>query len=242
MDTLERTGDRLERARPTIMVVDDELAVRESFAAILEDDYDLAMAESGEEALAELRTRNDINMVFLDYKLPGIDGLEFLKALQQHRISVPVVMVTGRGTREIAAKAFQYEVEDYITKPFRVEDIQEVVVKVLRKMQNQRTPLMSAKELIDTCVDRNLSTKEVANSVGIRYRRLVRQFKAETGTTIVGFKNVKRIEYAKKYLREKDWSIKDVATALGFRGQNYFSYVFRKIVGMTPTAYRNLYR
>jgi DNA-binding NtrC family response regulator len=117
--------------RSTIMVVDDEQDIRESFAVILEDKYDLAMAESGEEALVALQNRRDISMVFLDYKLPGMNGLELLKILEHQDIRVPVVMVTGRGTREIAARAFQCHVHDYIVKPFRVKEVEEAVAKIL---------------------------------------------------------------------------------------------------------------
>ena len=232
----------MRSVKPTVMVVDDEPEIRDSFAVILEDKYNLAMAESGEEALAKLQSCRDIHLVFLDYKLPGMDGLEFLEALQRYRIRVPVVMVTGRGTRDIAAKAFQFEAEDYITKPFRVKDIQDTVDKVLRKDRESRTPLVMAKQLIERNLNRPLSTQEIAHLSGIGYRKLVNQFKAQTGMTIVGFRNAKRIEITKKYLREKDWHMEDIATAVGFKRQNHFSYVFRKLTDMTPTAYRKQFR
>ena len=224
------------------MVVDDEPEVRESFSVILEDNYNLTMAESGEEALAQLRFRSDIHMIFLDYKLPGMNGLEFLKALQQYKISIPVVMVTGRGTRETAVKAFQYDVKDYITKPFRVRDIQDIVVKVLDKSKPQRTSLLLAKDFIDESIDQAFPTQKIAYSTGTRYRQLVHEFKAETGMTIIGYRNARRIKRAKKYLRETDWNIRDVGIAVGFKRQNYFSYVFRKMEGLTPSAYRNQFR
>lgn len=239
----DQTGlKQLGMRRPTIMVVDDDADVRESFSVILVDNYNIFTAASGEEALAKLRGRNDINMVFLDYKLPKMNGLDFLKALQQYKIHVPVVMVTGRGTREIAVKAFQYDVQDYITKPFRVRDIQNIVFRVIEKGKPRKTPLTRAKEFIHKNVSIKMSTMEIANSVGTQYRELVRQLKADTGMTIVRYKNVKRIELAKKYLRQNDWKIEDVATAVGFRRQNYFSYLFREIVGLTPSAYRKQHR
>lgn len=228
--------------KPTIMVVDDESEIRDSFAIILEDKCNLAMAESGEEALATLRNRTDIHMVFLDYRLPGMNGLEFLEALQQHRIHIPVVMVTGRGTREIAARAFQFEAEDYITKPFRVKEIQDTVDRVLRRNRKRRTPLVVAKQLIEKNMNKTLTTQEIAHSSGSGYRKLVNQFKVQTGMTIVKFRNARRVELAKKYLRENDWSMEDIASAVGFNRQNYFSYVFRELAGSTPTAYRKQFR
>ena len=242
MDTKQPSIRQFSSRRPTIMVVDDDADVRESFSVILEDNYNLFMAASGEEALAQLRGRDDINMIFLDYKLPQMSGLDFLKVLQQDKINVPVVMVTGRGTRDIAVKAFQYEVEDYITKPFRVRDILNIVVKIVEKSRPQKIPLSKTKEFINKNVSTKMSTQEIAHSVGKQYRQLVRQLKADTGLSIVGFKNKRRIELAKKYLRENDWKIEDIATAVGFRRQNYFSHVFRRMVGLTPSAYRKQYR
>ncbi|UCE17867.1 MAG: response regulator transcription factor [Gemmatimonadota bacterium] len=242
MNTERRSVKQLRPRKPSIMVIDDDSDVRDSFSVILEDHCDLLLAASGEEALAQLRDRNDINMIFLDYKLPRMNGLDFLKALHQYKINVPVVMVTGRGTRDIAVKAFQYEVEDYITKPFRVRDIQNAVVKVIEKSRPHKTTLTRAKTFINKNVHKKMSTLEIANSLGAQYRDLVQQMKADTGMTIVGFKNARRIELAKKYLRENDWKLESVSTAVGFRRQNYFSYVFRKIAGLTPSAYRKQFR
>lgn len=242
MNMLGRHVQQSDSIRPNILVVDDEPEIRDSLALILEDRYDLTMAESGEEALSKLRTHNDIKMVFLDYKLPGMSGLDFLRALQQDSIRVPVVMVTGRGTRDIAAQAYQFQVEDYIIKPFRVKEIEDTVMKILKKDLPKRTPVARAKQIINKGINQPVSTQRIAKLAGIGYRQLAREFKARTGMTIIEYKNSRRIERAKKYLREKDWNIEEVATAVGFKRQNYFSYLFRKLVGMTPTEYRKKHR
>lgn len=242
MNSLPGAFSQVGTRKPTIMVVDDEQEVRESFSVILEDRYNLAMAETGEEALSTLRHRSDIQLVFLDYKLPGMSGLDVLKLLRQNGIRTPVVMVTGRGTRDTASEALQFQIEDYITKPFRVKEIEDAVVKVLREKQKGPTPVAKVKSIIDKNLNRTVSTKHIADVAGSRYRPLLHQFKEDTGMTIAHFVNVKRIELAKKYLKEKDWNIEDIAAKVGFRRQNYFSHVFRKIVGVTPSAYRSRYR
>ena len=242
MNSLAQTYESPEGSKPIIMVVDDEQEVRESFSVILEDRYDLAMVESGEEALSALQNRSDIRLVFLDYKLPGMSGLDVLKVLRQSGIRTPVVMVTGRGTRDTAEEALQFDIEDYITKPFRIKEIEDAVGKILKTTSRYKTAVLKAKQIIDNCLNSPVSTQRIASISGLEYRQLLHQFKAETGMTLKGFINVRRIELAKTYLREKDWNIENISAMVGFKRQNYFSYVFRKIVGITPSAYRNLYR
>jgi len=242
MNALPGTFDQFSLRKPTILVVDDEPEVRDSFSVILEDRYNLTMAENGEEALFTLRKRSDIQLVFLDYKLPGISGLDVLKTLRQNGIRIPVVMVTGRGTRDTAAEALQFEIEDYITKPFRVKEIEDTVTKILKKKLPKQTPVTRAKHIINKGLYLSMSTQDIAHISGTGYRKLLRQFKVETGKTITGFINVRRIELAKKHLREKEWSIGEISIAVGFKRQNYFSYVFRKIVGVTPSVYRKQHR
>ena len=242
MNSTIHTLEPLVGHRPTIMIVDDEPEVRDSFTIILEDRYDLAMAETGEEALSALQDRTDIRMVFLDYKLPGISGLDVLRTLRQKGIRVPVVMVTGKGTRDTAAEAFHFEVEDYITKPFRVKEIEDAVSKILSRKRTEQTPLTQAKQIINTNLHHPPSTRSIARVSGMKYRKLLRQFKQESGTTITGFINARRIEQAKQYLRDKDWSIAEVGAAVGFKRQNYFTLVFQKFTGLSPSAYRKRYR
>ena len=87
------------------------------------DDYDLVLAETAEEALKILDRRADIGLLFLDYQLPGMNGLEVMERFRKKGYDIPVVVVTGKGSEEVAARFSEYQVFRYIIKPFSPRQI-----------------------------------------------------------------------------------------------------------------------
>jgi DNA-binding NtrC family response regulator len=117
---------------PKILVVDDELSIRESFALILSDKYELLLAASGEAAL-QIVTTQKIDLAFLDIKMPGLDGLETLKRIKQLSPDLEVVMVTAVNDVRKASAAIKYGARDYVIKPFDVDFISKLTEQLLRK-------------------------------------------------------------------------------------------------------------
>lgn len=109
--------------KPVILVVDDEEGIRETLSEILEDEgYQVITASTGEEAIKIFRMESP-DLVFLDIWLPGIDGIETLKEIKNIRREVPVIMISGHGTIEIAIKAIQMGACDFIEKPLSLDRI-----------------------------------------------------------------------------------------------------------------------
>ena len=107
----------------TILIVDDEETIRQSLGGILADEgYEVLTAESGEEALKIVEEELP-SLVFLDIWLPGMDGLETLKALKSEYPSVCVVMMSGHGTIETAVRATKLGAFDFIEKPLSLEKV-----------------------------------------------------------------------------------------------------------------------
>jgi len=121
----------------TILVVDDELATRESLRMILKRNYDLLLAASGEEALVLLETRQP-DLVLLDIIMPGIDGMETLKRIKEKNRKQQVVMITATKTVKTAVEAMKLGAFDYLTKPFDVNEITHVVEEGLKKEDDRR--------------------------------------------------------------------------------------------------------
>ena len=113
-------------AKPTILICDDEEGIRESFKLILEDQYNLKFATNGPEALEMLKTLNPALMM-LDIKMPKIHGLEVLKQIKQLKPKLPVIIVTGYQSVEMAQEALKLGAADYIPKPFDSKSILRVV-------------------------------------------------------------------------------------------------------------------
>lgn len=118
-------------AKPVILICDDEEGIRESFKLILEDQYDLKFATNGVEALEMLKTFTPALMM-LDIKMPKIHGLEILKSVKKLKPKLPVIIVTGYQSVEMAQEALNLGAADYIPKPFESKQIINIVRQVIR--------------------------------------------------------------------------------------------------------------
>jgi two-component system, NtrC family, nitrogen regulation response regulator NtrX len=101
----------------SVLVVDDDKAIRDSIRMILEyEKFEVHAAGSGDEALAAV-DHHDLDLVLLDIKMPGDDGLKVLRRLREKRPDLPVVMISGHGTIETAVEATRMGAFDFLPKP-----------------------------------------------------------------------------------------------------------------------------
>ena len=102
---------------PWVLVVDDEPGPREALREILHPKYQVMMAESGSEALQLLST-SPADLVLLDLKMPGMDGIDVLKAIKEADASVEAIMITAYASLETIRGAMTYGASGYLIKPF----------------------------------------------------------------------------------------------------------------------------
>jgi CheY-like chemotaxis protein len=115
-----------------ILVVDDEITVSKSIRqAILSDQYEVDMALSGEEALRK-DGENPYDLIITDLMMPGISGLDLLKALREARPEVNVIMVTGYPTIKTAVESVKMGAFDYLPKPFTPADLRGLVARAFK--------------------------------------------------------------------------------------------------------------
>jgi DNA-binding NtrC family response regulator len=106
-----------------IMLVDDEERFLQTTKKLLErKGYQVATALSGSEALDSLQ-KEDIQVVILDVKMPGMDGMATLKAIKNRHPLVEVIMLTGHATVESAVEGLKSGAADYLMKPTDIEDL-----------------------------------------------------------------------------------------------------------------------
>jgi two-component system, OmpR family, response regulator MprA len=119
-----------------ILVVDDERAVRDSLRRALElEGYDIELAADGSEALTRLTENGESqpDAVILDVLMPGIDGLEVCRRLRRHGNRVPVLMLTARDEVENRVGGLDAGADDYVTKPFALEELLARMRALLRR-------------------------------------------------------------------------------------------------------------
>ena len=117
-----------------ILVVDDERAVRESLRRALElEGYEIELAADGQEALYRLETNDQPDAVVLDVLMPGVDGLEVCRRLRKGGSQVPVLMLTARDEVENRVAGLDAGADDYVTKPFALEELLARVRALLRR-------------------------------------------------------------------------------------------------------------
>ena len=117
-----------------ILVVDDELSIRESFSLILEGKYKVLLAASGEGALKAIADQK-VDLVYLDIRMPGLDGLETLKRMKEIDPEVEVIMVTAVNDVQKASEAIKFGARDYVVKPFDVDAILKMTAFVIRRKE-----------------------------------------------------------------------------------------------------------
>src|SRR2546428_8343149 len=124
-------------ARPVILVVDDDPGVRESFRLILEDHYDVLDVPDGPQALDIVRSAQ-VDLVLLDIRLPGMDGIEVLERIKAIDEGVEVILVTAVKTVRTAVAAMKLGAFDYLTKPLEEDELLPLVRPALGTRSLQR--------------------------------------------------------------------------------------------------------
>ncbi|MBW1920086.1 MAG: sigma-54-dependent Fis family transcriptional regulator [Deltaproteobacteria bacterium] len=118
--------------KATILVVDDEHGIRQSFNMVLKDQFNVLMAENGKEAI-HLLTTNSVDVILLDILLPDINGLDLLEKLKAIDPNPEVIMVTAVKEIQTAVRAIKLGAYEYMIKPFLVEDVINIIERALEK-------------------------------------------------------------------------------------------------------------
>ena len=128
-----------EAPKRKILIVDDEITVCKSIRqALLHPDYEIDIALSGEEALQKEEEKR-YEVIIADLMMPGLSGLDLLKALKAKNATAKVVMVTGYPTMKTTVQAMQIGAFDYLPKPFLPAELRALVTRTLTAVDKERT-------------------------------------------------------------------------------------------------------
>ena len=135
-EVIVEENDSLEFDTKTILVVDDSNIIRNFVKRIFSEQYNVAMAKDGKEAIDIINANSDtdfIEAIILDLNMPGVDGFGVLEYMRQNNLlrKMPVSIISGDSSKETIDRAFTYEIVDMVTKPFNDSNIKTVVEKTI---------------------------------------------------------------------------------------------------------------
>lgn len=246
----------------SIMVADDEQLERSVLIAILKKNVrvkEIIEAKNGKEALALNREHNP-DLIIMDIKMPGINGIKALELIKKENPNKEIIMLTAYDDFEFIHKVLVLGGSDYILKPIKPNKITEIVNSIIDKIENNKGSVENTdynfiknseigfeekenivekvSKYIDDNMDKMLKLEELASICNLSPGYFSRIFKKETGKTVITYINEKKVEKAKKLLKESKEPIINISLDLGFDDCGYFIRVFKKITGLTPKAFR----
>ena len=263
--TIEEEADlELEEAQPTapeILIVEDNVDLREYLRRHLASRYRISEAEDGKSGLQRV-CAHPPDLLIADVMMPGMDGITLCKEIKSDPSlrTIPIILLTARAEEEDRLEGLGVGVDDYITKPFsldelmvRVENLIEVR-NVLRKQfsselifqpgnvvlpSEDAVFIEKVRHIIEAKMGNSTFSVDIlAENMGMSTRQLNRRAKMVTGLTPGVMIRTMRLHRAAQMLEENVGRVSEIALKVGFNDVRYFSRVFRQIYGVTPSEYR----
>lgn len=234
-----------------ILVADDEEIIRKNFikrinrANIVFDQ--VFEARNGVEAV-EIIKKNKVHVVLADINMPFLNGLELIKEINKLCPDVVIIIISGYDNFSYAQEAIKYGVFRYILKPVNPKEFIEIVESAINiakerfHLQNPtHSPTMTKikKTMAENFKDSEYSLSTLSREIGLSEGHITKLLKKELGLTFSDLLTEMRIEQAKKIILSEGSLVKmyEVAEAVGYKNQHYFSLVFKKMVGMPPKQF-----
>lgn len=239
----------------TVLIVDDEPMIRLAIRNALEPYMNILEAENGEDGF-EIATREMPDFIVADVEMPKMNGFEMFNNLKEQKSTshIPLLFLSALSDEEIRMKGLTQGAIDYITKPFKDEELSAKVINILRLRRNQQQQILLKnytdepvstdinpflKSVLDA-IEQNyqnseFSIEDLAQCLSTSKSTLQRKIKSITDQTPIELLNEYRVKKADALLRNQDLPIKEVAYMTGFSDQFYFSRKYKEYFGYAPS-------
>ncbi|WP_312192618.1 ATP-binding protein, partial [Sphingobacterium sp.] len=253
------TSDLSEQ--PLLLVVEDNVDVRNYLSDIFDSTFRVITAENGKEGL-QIAIESIPDLVISDVMMPEYDGLQLCKSLKSNEATshIPVVLLTARQSEQYQIEGFETGADAYIGKPFSSNVLMARVKNLLESRRKLRalfdkssgfdTKVLGINavdkaflEKLTTIIEENLTSESVdvewlASKIYMSRTQLYRKVKATSGQTVLEFITTLRLRKAAQLLAEEDIPMNEVAYLVGYSDASSFGRIFLKQYGTTPRKYR----
>lgn len=186
------------------------------------------------------------DIALLDIEMPGMNGIELAKYIKEKYADCIIIFITAYDRFDYAIEAMHIKAFDYLLKPWKEERLCELIntaIENVRSMQKTDSIVHSQKDIIKDYIDRNykkdISAKDVAGILGYSDVYFSKVFKQLFDDNFINYLTKIRIDRAKVLLKDVSFNIKEVGKSVGYADSNYFTKVFKRSIGISPSEYRS---
>ena len=256
----------MENEKCRILIADDEPIERMVSSKTIQnyfgDELEIFQAENGREAIAVFQEK-DCHIALLDISMPGIDGLEAAEKIRKDSQTCSIIFLTAYDEFDYAKRAIRVHALDYLLKPSTKEDLiavlEEAVYLNRRDSAPEKVPLdRTEKEEKDEKLDvvknqvlaehireylathymEDISLQDAAEQLHYSDAYFCKFFKQNFDKSFIVYLSELRIAKAKELLADITINVKDIGQKVGYRDSSYFTKVFKRFTGVTPSEYR----
>lgn len=248
--------------REVVLLVEDNLDVRNYIRACLENDYQVMEAENGEIGIQKAKELIP-DLIISDVMMPVKDGFDLCQTTKQDELTshIPIIMLTAKADIESKLTGLEYGADDYLAKPFhkkellvRIKNLIAIRKNLQARYSNPSQPLQKApskklkledafvikvREIIEENIeDSDFGPTELSKAIFLSKTQVHRKLKALSGKSTGQFIHQIRLHRAKKFLLETDYSITQIAFEVGYKELSYFSKLFSAEFQFSPSEIR----
>lgn len=251
----------VDKANPLILIVEDNYDLRTFLLQSMKADFRVMGAENGKEGF-ELAKKYTPDLIISDIMMPIMDGLELCSRIKKeiHTSHIPVILLTAKAMIEHWMEGLEIGADDYIPKPFNLKVLHLKIVNLIesrRKLKRMfsQGETVEPSELTSNSVDEEFlakayrileknylepefSASQFASEMFVSRSLLYKKIRAITDLNITDFINSFKLKKAVELIQENKLPIADIAFNVGFNDPKYFSRIFRKFYGMSPSEFK----
>lgn len=255
-----QTNSSTAKQKFKLLLVEDEKDIRDYIIDILEKDYQVIVAENGNDGL-ELAITELPDCVITDVMMSGMNGIDMCKKIKTNEKTchIPVIILTAKTSIEQRVEGLEVGADSYIPKPFNIDHLKTRISKLIELRQTiknkyegkfsipqEQIKIKSADEKLlekfesiinDQLDNPDLSIEIISQQIGISRSQLQRKFKQITNQNPSDYLKTVRLRHAANLLITKNLTISEVTYATGFTSLSHFSNSFREFYGMSPSRY-----
>jgi signal transduction histidine kinase/DNA-binding response OmpR family regulator/ligand-binding sensor domain-containing protein len=246
--------------QPVLLIVDDNSDMRHYLRKSLIGQYQILEAATGKQGLTKAQEIIP-DLIISDVMMPELDGYKFCEFIKTNELTshIPVILLTARADRESKLSGLAIGADDYLPKPFDVDELRLIVRNRLeerRKVRERfsREVTLEPKHIAITSFDEkflnkvlnvienhmddaDFSIEELSREVACSHMQLYRKLKGLAGQTPSQFLRTIRLKRAADLLRAKSDNVTQIAYTVGFNSPSYFNKCFKEQFGCTPVQF-----